>query len=448
MRCVPLLAGVLIALVAHGTAQAAAATEDFALGLAALSVRNFTVAEQRFRAVIATDPRAYEAYNNLAVACAEQGEDEAAAAALQTALQLRPAYERARQNLAAIYVRLAAKQLLAAAEQAKGAQRQSLAASARTLLAAGPHLAPGELLARAERLAAPPTAVGAALAAPVASPSPSPSATATPSEAATAHGTATPSAVAGVPILVEPVGGRMLLIDPERRLAQLYRRDAERLTREGEWPLRIHGRINSGMLFDVARRSPWSVRLRDATAETSASWLIESAAKSSKAVDAVVLAAADFRAASESLVPSRAHVVVYPNVTGVVLAQDRGSQLRQRVEAWRAAWSSSELEPYSAFYAPDFVDAEGRSRAAWAERKEAIFEHSGDIDVDVRQVVVNVVDDLGETVFDQRYTSGLERSHSRKRLTWRRHDGVWLIVAETVVAEEIKPPSVSRERVE
>jgi len=448
MRRVTLLACVLTALVARGTAQAAAKTEDFALGLAALSVRDFGAAEQRFRAVIAADPRAYEAYNNLAVACAEQGEDEAAAAALQAAVRLRPDYERARQNLAAIYVRLAAKQLLAAAEQADGAQRQSLAATARALLAAGPHLAPGELLAQAERLAAPAKAVGSVSPASVASPSPSPSATATPTTAAMVQGTATPAAVAGVPILIEPIGGRMLLIDPKRLRAHLYRRDAERVTMQGEWPLTIRGRIGQGVMFDVTRRSPWSVRLRDAITEGSASWLIESAAKSTKAADAVVLAAADFRAASDSLEPGQAHVVVYPNVAGVVLAEDRGSQLRQRLEAWRAAWSSGSLEAYSAFYAPAFVDDEGRRQVAWAERKRAIFEHSGKIDVGVREVVVNIADDLGETLFDQSYASGLERSQSRKRLTWRQQGGVWLIVAETVAADEVKPPSGSRESAE
>lgn len=448
MRRVTLLACVLTALVARGTAQAAAKTEDFALGLAALSVRDFAAAEQRFRAVIAADPRAYEAYNNLAVACAEQGEDEAAAAALQAAVRLRPDYERARQNLAAIYVRLAAKQLLAAAEQADGAQRQSLAATARALLAAGPHLAPGELLAQAERLAAPAKAVGSVSPASVASPSPSPSATATPATAAMVQGTATPAAVAGVPILIEPIGGRMLLIDPKKLRAQLYRRDAERVTMQGEWPLTIRGRIGQGVMFDVTRRSPWSVRLRDAITEGSASWLIESAAKSTKAADAVVLAAADFRAASDSLEPGQAHVVVYPNVAGVVLAEDRGSQLRQRLEAWRAAWSSGSLEAYSAFYAPAFVDDEGRRQAAWAERKRAIFEHSGKIDVGVREVVVNIANDLGETLFDQSYASGLERSQSRKRLTWRQQGGVWLIVAETVAADEVKPPSGSRESAE
>ncbi|MGE5291036.1 MAG: tetratricopeptide repeat protein [Micromonosporaceae bacterium] len=448
MRSGTLLACVLTVLVVRGTAQAAAATEAFALGLAALSVRDFAAAEQRFRAVIAADPRAYEAYNNLAVACAEQGEDEAAAAALQAAVRLRPGYERARQNLGAIYVRLAVKQLLAAAELADGAQRQSLAAAARALLAAGPHLAPGELLAQAERLAASATAVGNTSPASVASPSPSPSATATPATPGMVHGTATPSAVAVVPILIEPVGGRMLLIDPKTLRGQLYRREAQRLIMEGEWPLTIRGRIGSGVMFDVSRRSPWSVRLRDAVTDGSASWLIESAAKSTKAVDAVVLAATDFRAASGSLEPSRAHVVVYPNVAGVVLAEDRGAQLRQRLEAWRAAWSSGSLEAYSAFYAPAFVDDEGRSEAAWAERKRAIFEHSGKIDVGVREVVVNVADDLGETVFDQSYASGLERSQSRKRLTWRQQGGVWLIAAETIAAEEIKQPSGSRESAE
>jgi len=240
----------------------------------------------------------------------------------------------------------------------------------------------------------------------------------------------------------------MLLIDPKKLRAQLYRRDADRITMQGEWPLTIRGRIGPGVMFDVTRRSPWSVRLRDAMTEGSASWLIESAAKSTKGVDAVVLAAADFRAASDSLEPGQAHVVVYPNVAGVVLAEDRGSQLRQRLEAWRAAWSSGSLEAYSAFYAPAFVDDEGRRQVAWAERKRAIFEHSGKIDVGVREVVVNIADDLGETLFDQSYASGLERSQSRKRLTWRQQGGVWLIVAETVAADEVKPPSGSRESAE
>jgi len=149
------------------------------------------------------------------------------------------------------------------------------------------------------------------------------------------------------------------------------------------------------------------------------------------------------RAGGDSPAPKQAHVVVHPDVAGVGLADERASQLRQRVEAWRAAWSSGNLDAYSAFYAPDFVDDEGRSRAAWVERKRTIFEHSGKIEVDVGQVAVDVVGGVGKTVFDQSYSSDLERSRGRKKLTWRQEGGVWQIVAETVSTKVAKKDSGS-----
>ncbi len=421
-------------LVGYAMARSTSPEQEFGRGLAALAAGDFPVAERRFRAVVQSDPRSYEGYNNLAVACAAQGHDEEAAAALQTAIRLRPEYERAHQNLAAVYVRLAAKQLLAAAQHTEGARRQSFALTARALLEAGPKLAPPDLLAQAASLATAP-AVRASEAAP---------ATPTPTPTATPPAVATPSAPRPTPVRslarveaveIEPVGARALVIDPARRVARLFRRDTDGLTPAGQWPLAIHGRVGGASLLQVSRRSNFSVRLRDPARAAPASWLIESAAKSTKAPDAIVLATPDFRAATQSLVPGQAVVVVAANGT-VALSDELGAELRRRVEAWRAAWSTADLKAYASFYAADFVDDDGRSRADWEARKRAIFEHSGTIRVAIEQVAVNAFGAVADVTFEQSYASALQRSRCRKELVWRESaPGVWQIAAERVVGE-------------
>ena len=426
-----LRAGALAILVTAAAVHAATPNrEDFAGGLAALVERDFRVAEARFRAVLASDPDSYEAHNNLAVALAEQGRDEEAQSELQTALRIRADYDRARQNLAAVYVRLAAKQLLLAAQQAAGARRQALGARARELLIAGPNLPPAELLSRADQLAgvatpgvvSPPSAPAAA---PASTMTVAPTGLATPPPMPSA----TPAGVARA-LFIEPVGAQALVLDPVQRRASLYRRTNDTLEKVGSWSVSWRGVVASTGLRAVSRRTDWSVRLLEPQTQKASNWSIEAATKATKTADAAVLAAADFRAATAQLTPGRDMVIVAPNAFEPSLDAPGSQQLHDRLEAWRAAWAGRDLAAYDRLYAPNFVDARQRARADWRARKQAVFEHSGEISVQLHDVALSIAGDEAVASFEQEYRSALERSRARKFLQWRRIDGEWLIVAE------------------
>jgi hypothetical protein len=399
---------------------------DFAAGLAALSQRDFAAAEQYFRAVLTTDSSAHEAHNNLAVACAEQGRDDDAAEELRAAVRLRPDYERARRNLAAVYVRLAAKQLLAAAEQTEGTRRQALAAGARDLLAAGAIAGASDLVARADGLAEFVPTATATPADPTALPTPTPmisptmippSATTTPTETPTPTAThaplnpatATPGAASSVaaisvPVVIEPIGAYALVVDPAKRLATLYRRDPNNLAVVGRWPITVRGRVGVAPLLAVTRRSEWSVRLADMQTQRSAEWTIESASKATKDPDAVHLATADFHAATGGLVPSRDVVLVLGDNSTPSLNVAIGTTLREQVESW--------------------IDRQ-RAKTAVGGRAE---------------VVVTAVGDVAVTEFG--WAGELVGPRNRTHLVWRRQaDGTWQAAAEDAIrVPPARPP--------
>ncbi|MBI1818175.1 MAG: tetratricopeptide repeat protein [Deltaproteobacteria bacterium] len=380
---------------------------DFAAGLAALSQRDFGAAEQYFRAVVTTDPSAHEAHNNLAVACAGLGRDDEAAEELQAAVRLRPDYERARRNLAAVYVRLAAKQLLAAAEHTEGTRRQALAANARDLLAAGAIAGASDLVARADGLAAFVPTATATPADPTAVPtltpmiSPTtirPSATTTPTETPTSPATvthaplnpttATPVVGISVPIVIEPIGAYALVVDPTMRLATLYRRDTNSLVLVGSWPITVRGRVGVAPMLAITRRSEWSVRLADMQTQRSTEWTIESASKATKDSDAVHLATTDFHAATGGLVPGRDVVLVLLDNAIPSLNVAMGTTLREQVESW--------------------IDRQRPKTAAGGRA----------------QIVVTAVGDVAATEFE--WASEPVGPRKRTHLVWRRQvDGTW-----------------------
>jgi tetratricopeptide (TPR) repeat protein len=421
---------------------------DFAAGLAALAQRDFGAAEQQFRAVLAANPASYEAHNNLAVAYAEQGRLDVAVAELREALQLRPDYERSRQNLAALYVRLAAKELLTGAEHAEGPKRQALAAKAREVLMAGPHLPPAELLARADELAgwsgtpAPKQPSGAKTAAGAAPPSatapPTPTATVTPA-APRAQPTHAAVAAQRLPAAIAPVGAQVLVIDPRKRAAVLYRRNSSELDRVGSWQIELRGQVSEASLLGVVRRSNWSVRLFDLNAQHAAGWAIESGSKVQKGSNAIVLDASDFHVATGQLTPHRDFVAVIPDAPALTLDTALADQLRQRVETWRQVWERRDLAAYGSMYVPGFVDSRHRPKEAWLARKKQIFDRSGEIKIDVRNMTVIALAGDAATTFDQDYRSALMKSLARKQLLWRKVNATWLIAAEDAMDESSSP---------
>lgn len=106
-------------------------------------------------------------------------------------------------------------------------------------------------------------------------------------------------------------------------------------------------------------------------------------------------------------------------------------QLKQRVQAWAAAWSAKNVESYTGFYAPAFVPEQGVSRSTWAEQRQRRLSKTGTISVVLENVAVNVKDAEHATVtFHQIYTSADYQDVSEKALNWVRVGDKWMIERE------------------
>jgi ketosteroid isomerase-like protein len=398
------------------------ARDDFAAGLAALAAGDMAAAEQRFLAVVQTDPAAHEAYNNLGVVYAEQGREEEAAARLREAVRLRGDYERARRNLAAVYVRLAAKELLVAAEQAEPAKRAALAAAARDLLLSGPKLVAPDLMARADALAVASVAVAPA--------GPAPGRASTPTTTSTLPPvTPTATVTTAISVAVAPVGVEILHVDGNGKRLALYRREEQGLAQLGEWRTSNRSPLGSApTLLQIARRSDWRVRLADPHSGA-ITLLIEAEGVREASANAIVVKVADLRAATGTLVERR-DAAIHGDAAVLVLDNAESTGLLRQVESWRRAWAGRKLAEYAEYYADDFRDERGRSRGDWLARKGEIFERSGEIEVQIEVISAFAIAETAATVIDQRYSSQLERSRGFKRLIWRREPSGWKIARE------------------
>lgn len=105
--------------------------------------------------------------------------------------------------------------------------------------------------------------------------------------------------------------------------------------------------------------------------------------------------------------------------------------LKQRIQAWAAAWSAKNVESYAAFYAPTFAPEQGVTRAAWLEQRQRRLGKPGTISVVVENVTVNVRDEQHAVVsFHQIYTSADYQDVSEKTLSWIHVGDKWLIERE------------------
>ena len=109
--------------------------------------------------------------------------------------------------------------------------------------------------------------------------------------------------------------------------------------------------------------------------------------------------------------------------------QDR---IRERLESWRQAWSSRDGTAYLSHYSPDFIPADGQSHADWAAARRKNLASRKDIDVGVRELRVERIDDSRmKASFLQDYASGNYREKAQeKTLLFVRYGSDWLIASE------------------
>ena len=113
-------------------------------------------------------------------------------------------------------------------------------------------------------------------------------------------------------------------------------------------------------------------------------------------------------------------------------AKSHEDQGRERLEAWRQAWSSRDSEAYLSHYSPDFAPADGLKRADWAAARRKNLASRTDISVQIRDLhIERLADNQMKLVFLQDYASGKYRENAQpKTLLLVLQDARWLIVGE------------------
>ncbi len=119
-----------------------------------------------------------------------------------------------------------------------------------------------------------------------------------------------------------------------------------------------------------------------------------------------------------------------PPVTAKEYVSTDERMLLDRVEWWRQAWESLDIDRYAEFYAADFK-SDGYDRARWLERKGRIFSRVGKVSVGIIEPKGMIDGDMARVVFTQQYWAGRPFAPGWKELTFVREEGVWRIVAES-----------------
>ena len=111
------------------------------------------------------------------------------------------------------------------------------------------------------------------------------------------------------------------------------------------------------------------------------------------------------------------------------------TELANRTAAWGAAWAARNVSGYLDFYSPQFKPEGGVSRDNWARQREQRLSKAGAIRIEIRDLAVRSTGpDTAVAEFKQIYTADSFGDTSLKTLEWRKENGQWLIVRESVRA--------------
>ena len=102
------------------------------------------------------------------------------------------------------------------------------------------------------------------------------------------------------------------------------------------------------------------------------------------------------------------------------------------VEAWRLAWSRSDVNAYLGHYSARFVPANGQPPAQWTASRRKVIGARTDIQVNTHDLRIQRIDDRSMNVsFLQDYAAGNYRETAQpKVLRLSREDTGWRIVSE------------------
>ena len=111
------------------------------------------------------------------------------------------------------------------------------------------------------------------------------------------------------------------------------------------------------------------------------------------------------------------------------------AEISARTTEWGAAWASRDVKGYLAFYAAEFAPDGGISREAWVRQREQRLARTASIRIEMQSLNVQMSSPNTAIVdFRQLYAADGYRDTNEKTLEWRKENGQWLIVRETVRA--------------
>lgn len=107
-------------------------------------------------------------------------------------------------------------------------------------------------------------------------------------------------------------------------------------------------------------------------------------------------------------------------------------EIAARLESWRQAWQSRDINRYLGSYGAAFRPVDGSSRDTWAAARTRKLANTTPIEVQLRNIVIQRIEPtLYQVRFQQDYAAGSYRENGRaKTLLVAREDGHWKVVRE------------------
>ena len=124
--------------------------------------------------------------------------------------------------------------------------------------------------------------------------------------------------------------------------------------------------------------------------------------------------------------------VIPAEAASPVAVVDPTTEVTAAIEAWRAAWTARDVEPYLAAYAADFQPADGQTLDAWRTQRKDRLRKARGIRVEIEQLSVDADGDRATARFMQRYRAGSVSDRVWKRLVLSRTPEGWKITEEAV----------------
>ncbi len=104
--------------------------------------------------------------------------------------------------------------------------------------------------------------------------------------------------------------------------------------------------------------------------------------------------------------------------------------IKNRINKWRDAWQSGDMETYRSCYAPEF-NSKGKDLNKWISYKEKLQKRSKNITIGIDNLKITLNDaDVATAVFTQNYSSSILKDSGEKILRFIKINNEWKISEE------------------